>query len=205
MKKFLWVALVLALASPATAQQLADSPYGSLFYVNGELMNKSKVNDPVAYRGSAPSGQRSLVKFSGDILDWGSNSRDEVVLIQFKQTEDWQRGGELYLGLKRPGMGSTDDAMVDALVATVNGGFRFKLPVIFEAGTNAGSAGNAGAWPGCMASGTPDNPYKWQFCQQGTDGNVVSYEVVQGVACARWAAYQGIIPKHTSPVAACRQ
>lgn len=193
--------LRVALGHAQEVTNLAESNIGRLAFTGNELLVKSTVNDPPAVRGSAPETQRSLFKISGNI-DLGG-SFQELVLLQFKQTEGpannqlGSRGGEFYLGLAKPGFGSTDDAMVDALTVTVDGGFRFTLP-IYAPNLTGGGGGGSGAWPGCMASG----PY--QFCQQGTDGNVVSYQVVKGVACARWSAYHGLIPKHTA-VGVCRE
>jgi len=127
--KLLLASIVVLLASPVYAQEkeLNETSMGSLRHGGNAMLNDSKVDDPSEYRGGAPPTQRSLVKISGDVVD-GSH-REEVVLIQLKQTGDQQRGGEFYLGLKIPGTGSTDDAMFDALVATYKDGFHFNLPV----------------------------------------------------------------------------
>ena len=114
-----------------TTVNLADTDEGTLKQVGNELLNDSKVEDPAAFRGGAPATQRSLVKFSGDIVENGH--RDEVVLRQFKQTENAQnqlegRGGEETLHVKRKFMGSTDDAMVRVYSATAEA-VRFDVPV----------------------------------------------------------------------------
>lgn len=111
---------------------LDNNSEGILTHIGNELLNDSRVNDPSAYRGGSPETQRSLVKFSGDII-LPNGTRQEIVLIQFKQTEHNNqlsgKGGELYIGLAKEDAGTTDDAMIDALVATVKDGFHFKLPI----------------------------------------------------------------------------
>ena len=127
--KLVLVSIVVLLASPVYAQEkeLNETTMGRLRHDGNAMLNDSKVDDPSEYRGGAPATQRSLVKISGDVVE-GSH-REEVVLIQLKQTSDRQRGGEFYLGLKIPGTGTTDEAMFDALVATYRDGFHFNLPI----------------------------------------------------------------------------
>jgi hypothetical protein len=103
------------------------------------------------------------------------------VLIQGKQTEDGLRGGELYLGLKRPGAGTTDDAMFDALTATVYDGFHFHLPVY------APNLHQPVAPPSVIVS--PNG--RWRTYIQD-DGNLVMYEVMPGDwLCPRWSMFTG--------------
>jgi hypothetical protein len=127
--KLVLASIVVLLASPVCAQEKDhnEPTMGTLRHDGNAMLNDSKVDDPSEYRGGAPATQRSLVKISGDVVE-GSH-REEVVLIQLKQTGDRQRGGEFYLGLKIPGTGTTDEAMFDALVATYRDGFHFNLPV----------------------------------------------------------------------------
>lgn len=184
----------LLLGAPVvTAQTLAESDIGRLWWGGNELRVDSTIDDPSAVRGGAPTTQRGLVKLSGDVLV-GADRRQEVVLVQFKQTgdgvPDGRRGGEFYLGLAKPGFGTTDDAMHDALVVTYEGGFRFNLP-IYAPNLGGGGGGDA------LVAGN------FIFYQQG-DGNVVSYELVQNVLCARWSIWTGLIPKHTA-MAPCNQ
>jgi hypothetical protein len=165
--KLLLASIVLLLASPVYAQEkeLNETSMGSLRHGGNAMLNDSKIDDPSEYRGGAPPTQRSLVKISGDVVD--GTHREEVVLIQLKQTSDQQRGGEFYLGLKIPGTGSTDDAMFDALVATYKDGFHFNLPV--------------------YAPNLPEKPVTPSFIQSpngrfrtyiGDDGVLVTYEVM---------------------------
>lgn len=147
---------------------LDENAEGVLKHVGNEVLNDSTVEDPSAYRGGAPSTQRSLIKFSGDILD--GLHRDEVVLIQFKQTEgpDNQlrgRGGEFYLGLKKEDAGSTDDAMIDVLTATVRDGFHFRLPIYAP---NLGGVAGAGS-----RVYSPDRRWCWNY---QNDGSEVMYD-----------------------------
>lgn len=134
MKRSIAVAVFALLGSTAAYTQekeINDTRMGTLRHEGNAMLNDSKVDDPSEYRGGAPPTQRSLVKISGDVVDGAR--REEVVLIQLKQTgddvPDHQRGGEFYLGLKIPGTGTTDDAMFDALVATYRDGFHFNLPI----------------------------------------------------------------------------
>src|SRR5262245_60811346 len=127
--KLLLASILVLLASPLYAQEkeLNETSVGTLRHEGNAMLNDSKVDDPSEYRGGAPASQRSLVKISGDVVE--GSRRDEVVLIQLKQTDDHQRGGEFYLGLKIPGTSTTDQAMFDALVATYKDGFHFNLPI----------------------------------------------------------------------------
>jgi hypothetical protein len=174
-----WLAFV-AFASVAEAQ-VADNHDGAVKVSGNELLVESKRDDPAAVRVGAPDTQRGLGKISFDIL---GSSRDEVVLIQGKQTEDGLRGGEFYLGLKKPGFGTTDDAMVDALVATVAGGFHFNLPIY------APNLTEGAALPTVIVS--PNG--KWRTYMQD-DGNLVTYEAMPGNwFCPRWSIFTGPLP-----------
>ena len=133
--RLVFAAIVFACAVNASAQttNLAETNLGRLLFKGNELLVQSFVDDPPAIRLGAPDTQRSLGKISFDIR-LGGESLNEVVLIQGKQTENANnelegRGGEFYLGLARRNGGTTDDAMVDALTATVDGGFQFRLPI----------------------------------------------------------------------------
>lgn len=114
-----------------------DLPDGQIKPVGqNEVALDSHVDDPPKFRLGVKrlleSWGRSLGAFSGDLVHQ-NGSREEMVLVQLKETEDAQgrttRGGELYVGLKRPGTESKDDAMIDVLVANVEQGFHFRLPV----------------------------------------------------------------------------
>ena len=112
--------------------------------------------------------------------------------MQFKQTgdntPDGRRGGEFYLGLGKPGGGSTDDAMQDVLVATVDGGFQFRLPVY--APNLSGTAGR---------TDTMWAPNGLSFTQQQDDGNFVTYTTTVPFSKAGehvkavWSAWTGKI------------
>jgi hypothetical protein len=184
--KLVLASLVVLLASPVYAQEkeLNDTSMGRLRHEGNAMLNDSKVDDPSEYRGGAPATQRSLVKISGDVVE-GSH-RDEVVLIQLKQTADQQRGGEFYLGLKIPGAGTTDEAMFDALIANYRDGFHFNLPV--------------------YAPNLPDQAVPSSFIQSPNgrfrtyvedDGNLVTYEVMQPGNSWRpvWSSATGPLPQ----------
>ena len=166
--KLVLVSIVVLLASPVYAQEkeLNETTMGRLRHDGNAMLNDSKVDDPSEYRGGAPATQRSLVKISGDVVE-GSH-REEVVLIQLKQTGDRQRGGEFYLGLKIPGTGTTDEAMFDALVATYRDGFHFNLPIY------APNLPDTAVTPSFIQS--PNGRFR-TYIQD--DGDLVTYEVMQ--------------------------
>ena len=178
-------------AAPLRAQEaheLSDTHVGVLRHGGNALLNDSKIDDPAEYRGGAPPTQRSLVKFSGDVKE--GSRREEVVLMQFKQTgdnvPDGERGGEFYLGLKKPGTGTTDDAMHDALVATYRDGFRFNLPI---------SAPNLQQGDGSVVVGnwyiqSPNGRYRTYIKD---DGNLMVYKVMEPGhwLCPMWSILTG--------------
>src|SRR5262245_59546207 len=183
--KLVLASIVVLLSSPLYAQQkeLNETSMGTLRHEGNAMLNDSKVDDPSEYRGGAPATQRSLVKISGDVVE-GSH-REEVVLIQLKQTGEGQRGGEFYLGLKIPGAGTTDQAMFDALVATYRDGFHFNLPV--------------------YAPNLPDKVVTPSFIQSPNgrfrtyiqdDGSLVTYEVMPDNSLRHvWSSTSGTIPQ----------
>ncbi|MGH9253673.1 MAG: hypothetical protein ACRD3C_03795 [Vicinamibacterales bacterium] len=61
--------------------------------------------------------------------------------------------------------------------------------------------------PNLTAQGGGDRLQAGRFIvvQQPGDGNLVQYEVIGNVWCARWSIYTGLIPKHTSPASECRE
>jgi hypothetical protein len=183
--KLVLASIVVLLASPVYAQEkeLNETSVGRLRHEGNAVLNDSKVDDPAEYRGGAPATQGSLVKISGDVVD--GSRRDEVVLIQLKQTSDHQRGGEFYLGLKIPGSGTTDEAMFGALVANYRDGFHFNLPI--------------------YAPNLPEKPVPSSFIQSPNgrfrtyiedDGSLVTYEVMQPGGQLRpvWSSKSGAIP-----------
>ena len=97
----------------------------------------SKTDDPPKIRQGVLSrvlgmfGGRSLGCFSFDTVATDAEgrvtSRDEHVLMQGKRTEGG--GGELYIGLKRPGGGSQDADMIDAITISNEQGIVSKLPI----------------------------------------------------------------------------
>jgi len=184
--KLVLVSIVVLLASPVYAQEkeLNETTMGRLRHDGNAMLNDSKVDDPSEYRGGAPATQRSLVKISGDVVE-GSH-REEVVLIQLKQTGDRQRGGEFYLGLKIPGTGTTDEAMFDALVATYRDGFHFNLPIY------APNLPDTAVTPSFVQS--PNGRFR-TYIQD--DGNLVTYEVMQPGNWLRpvWSSMRGAIPQ----------
>jgi hypothetical protein len=192
--KLVLASMLVMLASPLYAQEkeLNETNMGSLRHEGNAMLNDSKVDDPSEYRGGAPATQRSLVKISGDVVEDGR--REEVVLIQLKQTGDGvpdrQRGGEFYLGLKIPGTATTDEAMFDALVATYRDGFHFNLPI--------------------FAPNLQDKAVTTSFIQSPNgrfrtyiqdDGNLVTYEVMQPGNWLRpiWSSASGAIVRSPAP------
>ena len=184
--KLVLASIVVLLASSVYAQEkeLNETSMGRLRHDGNAMLNDSKVDDPSEYRGGAPATQRSLVKISGDVVE-GSH-REEVVLIQLKQTGDRQRGGEFYLGLKIPGTGTTDEAMFDALVATYRDGFHFNLPIY------APNLPDTAVTPSFVQS--PNGRFR-TYIQD--DGNLVTYEVMQPGNWLRpvWSSMRGAIPQ----------
>ena len=184
--KLVLASIVVLLVSPVYAQEkeLNETSMGRLRHDGNAMLNDSKVDDPSEYRGGAPPTQRSLVKISGDVVE--GPHREEVVLIQLKQTDDRQRGGEFYLGLKIPGTGTTDDAMFDALVATYRDGFRFNLPIY------APNLPDTAVIPSFVQS--PNGRFR-TYIQD--DGNLVTYEVMQPGNRLRpvWSSMTGAIPQ----------
>lgn len=109
---------------------LADSPYGELRYVNGELLNQATVDDPVAYRGGGRG--RSLVKWSGDHIR-PDGVHEELVLDQYKRDERHLASGmvgEVTRHLRAPGQGGAD-----TLIETVRfDGVTYHVPIIAAGG-----------------------------------------------------------------------
>jgi hypothetical protein len=192
--KLVLASMLVVFASPLYAQEkdLNETNMGSLRHEGNAMLNDSKVDDPSEYRGGAPATQRSLVKISGDVVE--GSRREEVVLIQLKQTgdgvPDHQRGGEFYLGLKIPGTATTDEAMFDALVATYRDGFHFNLPI--------------------YAPNLQDKAVTTSFIQSPNgrfrtyiqdDGNLVTYEVMQPGNWLRpiWSSETGTIVQSPAP------
>ena len=184
--KLVLASIVVLLASPVLAQEkeLNATSMGTLHHEGNAMLNDSKVDDPSEYRGGAPATQRSLVKISGDVVE--GSRREEVVLIQLKQTADHQRGGEFYLGLKIPGAGTTDSAMFDALVASYQDGFHFNLPIY---------APNLQATPVAPSFIQSPNGRFRTYIQD--DGNLVTYEVMPPGNSLRpvWSSMTGAIPE----------
>ena len=177
--------LVMAMTGDAYAQErLSETPRGAVALSGNELTVDSSVNDPPAVRLGAPATQPSLGKISFDLLD---QSREEIVLIQGKQTDDGGRGGEFYLGLKKPFTVTSDDAMGTALTASWQDGFQFKLPI---------SAPNLQQGDGTVVVGnwfiqSPNGRCRTYLLD---DGNLVAYEVMQPGNWLRpyWSMYGGL-------------
>jgi hypothetical protein len=167
----IWITLaVVAPLGAQDTQELNHTKVGVLTHGGNALLNDSKIDDPAEYRGGAPPTQRSLVKFSGDV----------------NEGKDGKRGGEFYLGLKKPGTGTTDDAMHDALVATYQDGFRFNLPI---------SAPNLQQGDGSIVVGhwyiqSPNGRYR-TYMQD--DGNLMVYKVMEpgNWLCPTWSMFTG--------------
>lgn len=160
---------------------------GGLFYSCGGLnehCTDSTVDDPPKIRGGVVREKnngwgRGLLAISGDRVRPGTLIRDELVLQQFKESEDDQKvqdnGGEWYLGVKKPGDSSTDADMIDAIVLNYRQGVRFNLPIYAPNLTGGGVATSF------LQAG------RYQLHLQTSDGNFVLYEVVGTTFCPRWA------------------
>ena len=165
--------LFVLLASPITAQTLADNNEGRTRVAGNELLIESKIDDPAAVRVGAPASQNSVGKHSFDALV--GSSRDELVMFQGKQTTYGSRpGGVWWGGIKRPNFGVGDDAaMFNWVEVSYNEGIRFHLPVY--APNLTGGAINDHLTAGSYGL----------YIQ--TDGNFVIYERIGEIQCARWA------------------
>ena len=185
MRLIICVLAVIAANDVYAQERLNHTPRGALAHGGNELTVDSAIDDPPAVRLGAPPTQRSVGKISFDVL---GPSRDEVVLIQGKQTEDSGRGGEFYLGLKRPFTGTTDDAMVTALTATWEDGFRFRLPISAPNLQQGESTIVVGNW----FIQSPNGACRTYLRD---DGNLVAYEVMQPGNWLRpyWSMYTGTI------------
>lgn len=158
--------------------QVADSPYGSLSYANGEVENRSKVADPPAYRGGTTTGG-GLVKFSGDRIR-ADGALEECVLLQFKEDERFpgSKAGEVTLHLRRP---NSDGDQAMALVMTLrHDGIAFHVPA---------SVAASSAPPSFMRS--LDGRYEIHI--QG-DGNFVVYDTRVSGWKALWSWMTGKLP-----------
>lgn len=162
---------------------LHETDNGRLTHGGNAVINDSKIPDPAEYRGGAPPEQRSLVKISGDVVE--GNDREEVVLVQLKQSgdnvPDGRRGGEFYLGCKKPGEGSTDAAMRDVMLA-FHDHVDFKVPI---------SAPNlTGGALESSAIQSPSGRYRLQ-CQD--DAHLVLYDMSRTPPQPIWSHRFGII------------
>ena len=158
--------------------QIADSPYGSLAYVNGELLNTAKVDDPPAYRTGSRTG--GLGKFSGDIIR-SDGVREECVLLQFKEDErhPGSKAGEVTLHLRRPN-DDGDSAMVLALTIR-HDGLTFHVPANLGSGTSGGDGGRFYHEGG-----------RFVTIYQG-DGHVVTYDMHVPGWQAVWSSWSGLL------------
>lgn len=158
---------------------LNDTKIGVLRHEGNELLCDSTVNDAAAFRGGAPTTQRTLVKFVGDVIR-PDGKREEVGQMSFKQSEthnvvDGRLGGEGYYGLRKPNAGSVDSGVQDIWRAYPEnthpsypqGAFVFEVPVIAP---NLG--GSSSLAPSCLRA--PGGQCELH-CQG--DGNAVMYDV----------------------------
>jgi hypothetical protein len=176
MKRLLIAMAVLSLvASSVAAQVLADNGQGQVRVAGNELLVESKVNDPAAVRVAAPETQNGVGKISFDALV--GSSRDEIVLLQGKQTTYGHRpGGLFWAGIKKPDFGVGDDqAMFNWLEVSYRDGVRFHLP-IYAPNLAGGSAPRS-----FLAAG------RFELHLQDSDGNFVLYERLEEAYCPRWA------------------
>lgn len=153
--------------------QIADSPYGSLRYENGELCNDAKVTDPTAFRVGSKSG--GLGKWSGDRIR-ADGVREELVLDQFKEDERYpgSLAGEVTRHLRRPH--ADGDAAMVPIYTMRHDGITFHVPVNLPP-------------PSYMQS--VDGRY--QIHIQG-DGNFVVYDVKPAGWKALWSWMTGKLP-----------
>ena len=181
-----WVfALWLLVPSQAASQTTIATMVDGIFATCGqnETCLDSKVDDPPKHRLGIvrvdDTWGRGLGAFSFDRV-FPNGSRDEMVLIQGKESEDRHNGnkdggGEFWMGLKKPGSGGNDDAMATVLEATYRNGFRFHLPIY------APNLMSGGAVSSYLQAGN------YQLHLQASDGNFVLYQTVEGAQCPRWA------------------
>jgi hypothetical protein len=114
---------------------IQENDGGRLDYVNGELRNRSKIDDPVAFRLESPF--RSIGKLSGSATEGGTVR--ELVLDQFKRDERYWFGsgvpenayvGEWTRGIRAPGQDGCDTR-----IQTVRfDGSTYHVPIIGEVG-----------------------------------------------------------------------
>jgi len=160
---------------------LSENDDGSVSLKGNELLVQATHDDAAAVRGGAPHTQRTLVKFSADVIMPGG-ALEEVGQLSFKQSEkdnviDGRLGGELYIGLRIPGMGSTDAAMQDVLRAYPKdthpdypgGAFVFEVPVVAP-GLSGGRGGTNE-----YATGISSRNGRYRL-QAQDDGNLVYYD-----------------------------
>ena len=195
MKRFVLAGLLcLGLASSVFAQNsapvtLVESSVGKIWWNGGnELIAESKIPDASKFRVRAPqqegeSGGGGAFSFDvGNVP--GSSSTVEAVLL----TGGINRygGGESgFFILKRGTWGNISDAAQIRIWEATSDGIEFKVPV---------KAPNLGGGGGDYITAGAYRLY------QQTDGNLVQYELVSGVLCARWSIWTGPIPKHTAQV-----
>lgn len=185
--------VLLCVSQTAQAQQVTGDGFHFRIVPDGtfssclqnEVCLRSLVDDPPKLRGgvvrdrNSPTWGRGLMAFSGDIVRPGSLIHDELVLMQFKESENASGqkdfGGEWYLGLKKPGESSNDSDMFDAVVASYRQGVRFNLPIYAPNLTGGGAA------TGHLQAGA------FQLHVQASDGNFVLYRLVGDTFCPVWA------------------
>lgn len=161
---------------------LADSPYGTLSYVNGELLNNATVDDPVAYRGGGTA--RSLVKWSGDHIR-PDGVHEELVLDQYKRDELKFRAGDPMCGEVTRHLRGPGQSGADTLIETVRvDGIVYEVPIICKQGITVDRF--------LSQSG------EFVTVQQG-DGNLVTYSTRLGAVgdpkAAIWSSFGGRIPR----------
>lgn len=160
--------------------KLADSPYGDLHYVNGEVLNQATVNDPVAYRGGGRG--RSLVKWSGDHIR-PDGKHEELVLDQYKRDEVRLAQGNAMCGEVTRHLRAPGQSGADTLIETVRfDGVVYEVPIIAKAGI-------VGAGSSSHPSRFYSDDDRYAFIVQGDGGGkIVQYDMHGTTDESQWTA-----------------
>jgi len=184
------VALVLALAAPAVAQETPETirilRNGFFYAYQNELLliTRQSFNDPVKFRMGAWAIDSYLAIISGNLLsgDERNPRQDERGFFGIRHNDSHPKhvnAQEFVINLTDPGCSGEDRCQKT----------RFRLTTDFlEVFGRRVNLDGGGGQSSCVGTAP------WHLCQQG-DGNLVQYEDVDGTWCARWAtswlAYNG--------------
>ena len=182
-------------AAPIT---FAESSVGKYWWNGGnETIIESKIPDASKFRVRAPrqdgeSGGGGAFSFDVTNVPGGPSGGVEAVLLTGGLNRDG--GGESgFFILKKGTWGNISDAAQIRIWEATSEALEFKVPI---SAPNL-VAGGGGLPADYIASGA------FRLYQQA-DGNLVQYELVSGILCARWSIWTGPIAKHTA-IAPCNQ